>query len=907
MTSQMTKDFSLKSKLRKFADGGGLQRRPFEPVVGTNSPLPGGGGGGLSREAVAAAQPRPQPQAQPAAQPKSGVGALPADYLRKPASALRAREQTAGLADGGSKSPSFLDRARQALGGRSRQIEGAVDAASGAPAPRPVQAPAPQPAPRPVNPDATPENPAGIKFADGGDMDEAAMLALANGGKVKGKGGPTDDEVGPVMLSDEEYVIPADTADAIGRDKLDALRLATHDFKDPKKESALRKDAVGLRDGGSTFYTDGRGTTTTPAGASSAARLPPPQAPMPSGPSINVGADGTARMAPPPGANVPAVQQPPMRQGPPIDVTPKTTPMAERVVPGANAAAANGVTDVAAKVAKSPLAKAGGFAKGLIKGGAPIGMALGAYDAAKDASNGYRDNFQAQMGVETPLGSAGADLLRTGAGMADSALMGLPGRIGRGIAEVVGSGEDVFAAGGVGGALSAMGRNAGRFATGVMSDSDRDTFLANKQGGDLAALQAKNAPSAAPGAASALRSDQGPALPVAANSYQSRRLSEMGVPADVQNSTPVIDSTNTSTRDFLKSGGTGEFQNLGSYGGNGNVYGKADDPSKPGRINSFAGVGAGASKENEANGSGWTGGTSASTHASNSYGSDGNLAMSPLRAAPPRSNAAEINKNYDAMLRGGNGKTVNGLSWAQRHGASIERDRQSALREDAQNQTSLRGQDIAADTSRANNAAMNETSRINAQGTRDAARLSAQSAAADRALTRQAAAETRADAREDKGYGQFKDAITAQFTGPEGVDTAGASAFTNFVGSGEAKTEDGRPFLSLGAQERMALMPKFIEDFKLNQKFNETAKRGSIFSDGTGGTSNSPGSVEVRGSEIGDIWSHNLPATDWLKTKFGDGRVGINSNGQAARYKDLVPENDVERKRAILRNAANGK
>lgn len=903
MTSQMTKDFSLKSKLRKFADGGGLQRRPFEPVVGTNSPLPSGGGGGLSREAVAAAQPRLQPQAQPAIQPKSGVGALPADYLRKPASALRAREQTAGLADGGSKTPSFLERARQALGGRSRQIEGAVDAASGAPAPRPAPAPAPQPAPRPVNPDATPENPAGIKFADGGDMDEAAMLALANGGKVKGKGGPTDDEVGPVLLSDEEYVIPADTADAIGRDKLDALRLATHDFKDPEKESALRKSAVGLRDGGSTFYTDARGTTTTPAGVSNAARLPPPQAPMPSGPSINVGADGTARMAPPPGANVPAVQQAPMRQGPPIDVTPKTTPMAERVVPGANAAAANGVTDVTAKVAKSPLAKVGGLAKGFFKGGLPIGQVIGAYGAAKDAGNGYRDNFQAQMGVEGPWESAGADLLRTGAAMADGALMGIPGRIGRGIAEVVGSGEDAFAAGGVGGALSAMGRNAGRFATGVMSDSDRDTFLENKNVEDVKALQAKTlgASTGAPAAAPSPKE----AAEAKALAYQRGQLNKLGVYDGVQDSDPA--ATRAQMPKYMETGGAKEYQNLGDFGGNANIYGKASDPSRPGRINDFVGVGKGASKENEHNGAGWVGGTSASTHASNNYGSDGNLAMSPLRAAPPRSNAAEINKNYDAMLRGGSGKTVNGLSWAQRHGAGIERDRQSALREDAQNQTSLRGQDITADTSRANNAAMNETSRINAQGTRDAARLSAQSAAADRALTRQTAAETRADAREDKGYGQFKDAITAQFTGPDGVDAVGANEFTNFVGSGEAKTDDGRPFLSLGAQERMALMPKFIEDFKLNQKFNETAKRGSIFSDGTGGTSNSPGSVEVRDSEIGDIWSHNLPATDWLKTKFGDGRVGINSNGQAARYKDLVPENDVERKRAILRNAANGK
>jgi hypothetical protein len=36
----------------------------------------------------------------------------------------------------------------------------------------------------------------------------------------------------------------------------------------------------------------------------------------------------------------------------------------------------------------------------------------------------------------------------------------------------------------------------------------------------------------------------------------------MGVPLDVQNSKPVIDSVNSNTRDFLRTGGTSQFQNL---------------------------------------------------------------------------------------------------------------------------------------------------------------------------------------------------------------------------------------------------------------------------------------------------------------------------------------------------------
>ena len=69
---------------------------------------------------------------------------------------------------------------------------------------------------------------------------------MREGGRVKGPGGPTDDKVGPVMLSDDEYVLPADTADAIGRDNLDAVRMATHDFSKTKDKKGLR----GMRDGG---------------------------------------------------------------------------------------------------------------------------------------------------------------------------------------------------------------------------------------------------------------------------------------------------------------------------------------------------------------------------------------------------------------------------------------------------------------------------------------------------------------------------------------------------------------------------------------------------------------------------------------------------------------------------------
>ena len=128
--------------------------------------------------------------------------------------------------------------AGEAMAGRPRQIDNAADAMSNGQAPQQPQYPQPQQQEEEEQPSRP--APAGFRFADGG--------------RVAGKGGRTDDKVGPVMLSDEEYVLPADTADAIGRDVLDQLRLHTHDFKDDRKESALRKQhgtADHLADGGS--------------------------------------------------------------------------------------------------------------------------------------------------------------------------------------------------------------------------------------------------------------------------------------------------------------------------------------------------------------------------------------------------------------------------------------------------------------------------------------------------------------------------------------------------------------------------------------------------------------------------------------------------------------------------------
>jgi hypothetical protein len=72
-------------------------------------------------------------------------------------------------------------------------------------------------------------------FADGGKVKR-----LGRGGKVSGPGGPVDDKI-PAMLSDGEYVLPADTVKAIGVKKLDKMVKQTHTPAATQKRKALGK------------------------------------------------------------------------------------------------------------------------------------------------------------------------------------------------------------------------------------------------------------------------------------------------------------------------------------------------------------------------------------------------------------------------------------------------------------------------------------------------------------------------------------------------------------------------------------------------------------------------------------------------------------------------------------------
>jgi hypothetical protein len=77
-----------------------------------------------------------------------------------------------------------------------------------------------------------------MPFADGGKIKR-----LGRGGKVSGPGGPVDDKI-PAMLSDGEYVLPADTVKAIGVKKLDKLVKKTHTPAATQRRRALNKGSA---------------------------------------------------------------------------------------------------------------------------------------------------------------------------------------------------------------------------------------------------------------------------------------------------------------------------------------------------------------------------------------------------------------------------------------------------------------------------------------------------------------------------------------------------------------------------------------------------------------------------------------------------------------------------------------
>lgn len=86
--------------------------------------------------------------------------------------------------------------------------------------------------------------------ADGGLMRRTALRAAdgahVGSGPVRGPGGPVDDKV-PAMLSDGEYVLPADTTAKIGKKNLDKLVAETHTPAAVQRAKKSRKALKGKK------------------------------------------------------------------------------------------------------------------------------------------------------------------------------------------------------------------------------------------------------------------------------------------------------------------------------------------------------------------------------------------------------------------------------------------------------------------------------------------------------------------------------------------------------------------------------------------------------------------------------------------------------------------------------------
>jgi hypothetical protein len=820
MKSQITKDFDLKSKLRKLADGGQYAASlPPPPQVGTGmvanaQRVLGGRDAQLAaQEAAALGTPAPlapaAPPAQPVGMPMTRTGGVRGFF---------------GLADGGERPVPTLGQgmaanAQRALMGRDAQLAAQEAAALGA-------APAPS-LPPPPPPPSMPMTRTGEKRGFFGLRDGGKRPVGNHGGKVEGPGTPTSDEVGPVMLGDDEYVLPGDTADAVGRENLDALRLATHDFKDEGVERDLQKKTSGLRK-----FADGGGFTVGPDG------IVRPRAPV-----------GPAPQLPPPpvnGAVGPAIQP----------RTEKFMGMVDDVTPKAAVAEAPGMAS-----------RVGSALRRAAPGAAAVGGLVGAAESFNDQSTGYRDQFQRSMGVESPLGSVAADSARVLGNVGDAVTFGLAGRLGRGIASATGGGS---------------------FVDGFTGPSDRDVFEQNK----MAQVMAK--PGATPGAPAAPAagvSDQpSAAAPVVPGSVQSRRLSEDGVPLATQNAAPLVTGPKAQGERVLATAGTDQYQNLGTYGGNANIYGRASDPSRPGRINDFTGTG----PENGAIGSaGALGGTGAAVQSA-LRGLSGGTSAPGAATQPINQGAAVIGTGEDRFDK--LSKELRGMYSAKGQGNLARR-----LADVEQ----LRTQDLnsrrVADTSRDNNAATVAQSGENARLQAQSSLLNTMSSIDNNAATNQRqltesllraqqdAAKTAREG-EEKGFERYNSAIDSMFQTPDGKggfapNKAQGEQFKAFIQASDPKA--GQKFAAMTPQDQAVLLQRFKTQFDMQGSRNDAASR-ALFGGNVTNRIDMP--AEVREATVNDVANNGLPVKDylWSNLPFTNRNVVQGDSGQTTLLSDAA-------------------
>lgn len=951
MTSQMTKDFNMKSKLRKFREGGDGST-PAQPRM-LGSGMAANAGSILQNrgrsiddavEAASGGTPAPRPAPQPQQQQQVAQNTQGKSALRR----------FLGFADGGA-ARGERGSASQFAGGRTfRKSEEAgpllgstmTPAQQSAAAAGWQAASAGQSVGEAAATDALAQGQRVVGdgmsrvMQDGADSygyADGGIHAGSNGldgGRVHGKGTPTSDDVQPVALSKKEYVLPADTADAIGRDKLDRLRLETHDFVDAGKQQQLANQ---VKNGGLRSFLLG-GDDIEPPQTATGGGTPPPRGPVPPGGAPNVN---------PPGGGA---------QNYAITASPSAAPAQQPIrLPEKNMGPAQVVEDAAKGGSRlrglaSTAAKWGG------KIAAPLAFVTGAYNTYQDVKDGRAYQLANEMDWEkNPIGRAGAIGIDYLHNVGNNFGFGLPDMVGTAVNDWY-NGDKSFGQSLVDNnpitgetAREAQWRKyqedqaaknvaSMKQRTGVGVIGGQQQQQGDQQQGGQKVLTSADAAARKAGKGGVTNTNtntntgtgddtaQTATFKVDPNTYVGNRLQEMGVQSDKLNSAPVS-----------MQNGTGDYQNIGSYGGNANIYGRAKNGS--GKMNDFVGVGSDSTPSSSAPSfGGWNGG-GGGPGGQGGYGGGGGpgagqqgpkFASIGSDGADGSNPAGAINKHYNDLLANGRGKNVvNGADWAMRHGTGVEQGRSAAL-------TNLYNTDANNATSMANNAATNATSRANNAQTTAAqmydAQMRAQLGAAELGLRRDSTMLERQIAAQRLKYEMGKDARAQRETGVKDVNDAISKMFVNGkTKNGEstydgAKQEEfrnflwgtnpkinGRAFSDMDPQERLASLDTFRHMKEMQDARNNTANHFGAAAGGWGSEQRFSAPDDVSHTSFDDVMNHNLPLSSYLWERWVPGtnpNVVHTEDGQAVPYVEYVGDGNggiSQDKQKILSDALRSK
>ena len=668
-------------------------------------------------------------------------------------------------------------------------------------------------------------------MADGGKPPYPATeydFATSHGGAIKGPGGPTDDKVGPVMLSNKEYVLPADTVKAIGKDKLDALRHATHKFVD--------SEPGGLANGG--FLDEVTKRAKEGFSALRSAVTPAPAAPAPTPVRVNPGAGVDSRVGQAARGLAPVSEIPANRGMVPYQAA---TPSA--AAPGRMARRAGGLRGLARGVAiTAPVAGFGDYKAD-----------TGGIDTSASGTAGYLSRGE--------FGKAGMSLSGgAGEALADSV---------RGIAKTADGVAGIF------GATPGLTQKADNAITGGYF-SLRNPDLSTVKGGP-------QSPSSATPVADGLR---GTGSPMAKEKPPSGPQYYADLERQHQQELKALAGGNREAGARAAAGGSpGAGQYPGAIENRSGLPNSAISGADPNsyyaslKDDAIAGSFNGRNytkKELDARAAGLQ------TASGRATKPEGDPAMAEIRSAlrgigngggggnwAPRSQADEINARYDALMQGGVGQNrVKGSDWSQRHGLDVEMARARELGADASNQSTLRGQNMQAGSAADQTRMSGITKMMELQAEREKAGGIAQAAAIK---AQQDALKQAADANQ-QGYENFTKAAEQMFVGPEGKpDPAQQQQFMDFVSATDPKIlEEGagvssvKDLFDLAPQEQMNAVQRLKTMMSMQAAANKSIGNATMLNNGPQQTGFDAPLGDAREGTWGDMASGKLSVGQWL-------------------------------------------